>query len=60
MRPHTGKGYTEVRLVHIMLNVFQPFTDQFSLNLRSPQNDLCPWLQVQDAEVSLQKIQGNA
>lgn len=36
-----------------MLNVIQPLRDQSWYILLSPQNNLCPWLQVQDAEIGL-------
>lgn len=42
-----------MRTVDIMLNVIQPLRDQSWYILLSPQYNLCPWLQVQDAEVGL-------
>lgn len=36
-----------------MFDVIQPLRDQSWHGLLSPQNNLCPWLQVQDAEVGL-------
>lgn len=47
------EGYTKVRFVHIMLNMFQHLRHQLSDILLPPENDLCPWLQVQETEVGL-------
>ena len=42
-----------MRIVDIMLNVIQPLRNQSWYHLLSPQKNLRPWLQVQDAEVGL-------
>lgn len=47
------QGYAEVRIVHVMLDVTQPIRDQSWDSLLSSQNNLCPWLQIQNTEVGL-------
>lgn len=47
-----------MRAVDVMLDVIQAIKDQTWYVLLSPQNNLCPWLQVQDTEVGLRAATG--